>query len=52
MTFAFGTDKHETIMSSGHFERHEKVDVTIFTMVHVYDRILSPLHPDYTTKES
>ena len=49
MAFTFWTDKYEPVISSGHFERHEKVELAIFTMVHIYDRILSPLHPNYTT---
>jgi hypothetical protein len=49
VTFAFWTDKDKTVMAFGHFEWHKKVDFTIFAMVHVYDRILSPLHPGYTT---
>ena len=52
MAFTFRADKYETVMLFCHFQWHEKVDVTIFTMVHVYDRISSPLHPGYTTIDS
>jgi hypothetical protein len=44
MALTFWADKHGAIMSSRHFQWHQEVDVTIFTMIHIYDRISSPLH--------
>lgn len=49
MTFAFRAHKLYMVTFPIQFQRYEKIDVTIFTMIHMYDRSSSPLHPSYKT---
>jgi hypothetical protein len=49
MTLALRADELYAFGSSKLFEWDKKIFVAVFTMVHIYYRIFSPLHITYTT---
>lgn len=44
----FRTDKLDVLGLPGRFQWDEKINVAILTMIHMYYRIMSPLHSHYT----
>ncbi len=52
VALAFWTNKLYTFLSDSQFQWNQKIYITIFTMIHIYYRILSPLHQGYTTISS
>ncbi len=52
VALTFRTYKLYLIVSSRQFQRNEKINVTTFTMIHIYYGISSPLHRGYTTISS
>jgi hypothetical protein len=44
MTFTFWANKHRAMFPTRKFHRRQKLEVTVFTMVHINNCISSPLH--------
>jgi hypothetical protein len=44
MALTFWADKHSPVVLLCHFQWYQEVDVTFLAMIHIYDRISSPLH--------